>query len=75
MMTVKDILGQKMTPVWSVGAQDTVLDALAILESRDVGPWSSRTLSGGQWGLSRSATMPAKWSSKTKGQGKYWSRT
>jgi len=37
MMTVKDILGQKMTPVWSVGAQDTVLDALAILESRDVG--------------------------------------
>jgi len=37
MTTVKDILGQKITPVWSVGAQDTVLDALETLESRDVG--------------------------------------
>jgi len=37
MTTVRDILGQKMTPVWSVGAQDTVLDALAMLEKKDVG--------------------------------------
>jgi len=37
MTIVKDILAQKGTPVWSVRAQDTVLDALAMLEWRDVG--------------------------------------
>jgi CBS domain-containing protein len=37
MTTVKDILNQKGTPVWSVGAQDTVLEALTMLEKRDVG--------------------------------------
>ena len=37
MITVKDILSQKGTPVWAVGAQDTVLNALATLERREVG--------------------------------------
>ncbi len=37
MATVRDILKDKEMRVWSVGPRDTVLEALATLEKRDVG--------------------------------------
>lgn len=37
MATASDILKEKRTPVWSVGPRDTILEALALLERRDVG--------------------------------------
>ena len=37
MATVRDFLHDKEMHVWSIGPRDTVLDALATLEKRDVG--------------------------------------
>jgi CBS domain-containing protein len=37
MDTVGDILKRKESQVWSVGPRDTVLDALSMLEKRDIG--------------------------------------
>jgi CBS domain-containing protein len=37
MITVRDILRDKETRVWVVGPRDTVLEALTMLEKRDVG--------------------------------------